>query len=332
MKNKIWLVFLVLALAVSPVLLHGCTPAAPEEKPTIVIVENDWTSSLVGSEILAQVLTKQLGYPTDRVQLSASLGWPAICKGEADVAVEIWLPGRRAEIQPFLDEGCLELGAEIFPGGAGWILPRFVVEGDPVRGIEPMAPDLKSILDLKDEGEGGKGYWKLFENPEEPGLGELVGGSPGWVDDPMDRSIILGYDLPMWRSNQSEAIMMARMIAADKKGEPLLMYIWWPHWILEAVDLVKLEFPDPYYDGCFRGEEVVPVRCGHPKYSIHTVVASRLKETAPDVYYLMHSMVLGEADANALMMRVDVGGEEILAVAEDWISQNQDVIDQWLGK
>lgn len=298
----------------------------PEPKPTITLVESAWTSQLINTEIVEQVVSKQLGYPVERIQLTPSVGWPAMEKGEADAAVEIWLPGRQPEIQPFLDRGALELGGEIFPGGAGWIMPRFVVEGDPSRGIEPMAPDLKSILDLKEEK-----HWKLFENPEKPGLGELVGGDPSWVDDPMDKSMIRAYELPMWRSNQSEAVMMARMVAADKKGEPLLMYIWWPHWILQAVDVVKLEEPDPWYEGAFEDEEK-DYKAGHPVYSVHTVVTTELRDKAPDVYRLMKNMVVGEDDANALMLRVDVDGEEITAVAADWISQNQDKIDQWLGK
>lgn len=303
----------------------------PEPKPTIKLIEGNWTSQIVETEILDQIFNKQLGYPTERIQVAVSVGWAAMEKGEADVAVEIWLPGRQPEIQPYLDRGALELGAEIFPGGQGWVIPRFVVEGDPSRGIEPMAPDFKSFLDLKDEDKGGKGYWKLFENPEKPGLGELVGGDPGWVDDPQDRSMIRAYELPLWRSNQSEAVMMTRMIAADKKRKPLLMYLWWPHWILAEVDLIVLEEPDPWHEGCFEDDEV-DYKCGHSAYHIYTVVATRLKDTAPDVYRLMKNMVLGVEDANALMLRVDVNEEEIPAVAADWISKNQDRIDQWLGK
>lgn len=331
MKNKIWLAFLVLALAVSPVLLHGCAPAATEEKPTITFIQGDWSSQLICTEIVEQIVSEQLAYPTDRVAVAISLGWPAMEKGEADIATEIWLPLRQPEIQPYLDKGCLELAGEIFPGGSGWIIPRFVVEGDPARGIEPMAPDLKSFLDLKDVDKGGKGYWKLFENPEKPGLGELVGGSPGWVDDPSDRSMIRAYELPLWRSNQTEAIMCTRMIAADKKGDPLLMYIWWPHWILGAVDVIVLEEPDPYYEGCFEDEEK-DYKCGHAWFSVNKVVVPELKDKAPDVYRLMQNLVISEDEINSLMLRVDKYEEDIPAVAADWISQNQDVIDQWLGK
>ena len=121
--------------------------------------------------------------------------------------------------------------------------------------------------------------------------------------------------------------MMTRMVAADKKGEPLLLYLWWPHWILSEVDMIVLEEPDPWHEGCFEDEEA-DYKCGHPAYSIPTVVATRLKDTAPDVYRLMKNMVLGVEDANALMLRVDVNEEEIPAVAADWISKNQDRIDQ----
>lgn len=308
------------------VLISGCAGAAPEEKPTIKLIENNWTSQLVLTEIVEQIVIQQLGYTTERVRLSASANWPAMCKGEADLATEIWLPGRQPEIQPFLDKGCLELAGEVFPGGGGWVVPRYVVEGDSERGIEPLAPDLKSILDLKE-------YWEIFENPEQPGKGELVGGSPGWVDDVQDRSMILGYKLPLWRSNQTESVMMARMIAADKKGEPLLMYIWWPHWIFSEVDLFKLDEPDPWREDCFKTEEAIvePVKCGHPVYSINKVVTTELKEKAPQVYNLMKNMTVTEDEINDLMLRVDVDEEDLSAVAAEWISNNQNSIDQWLG-
>jgi len=316
---------LLLSVVILLVTLGAGCAGEPPAKPTVMLVENDWTSELVLVEIIDQITTQQLGYPTSRVGLSASLTWPAMEKGEVDLAPEIWLPGRQPEIQPFLDRGKIELAGEIFSGGSGWVIPRYVVEGDSARGIEPMAPGLKSILDLKE-------YWQIFENPENPGKGELVGGSPGWVDDIMDRSMILGYELPIWRSNQTEAIMMARMIAADKKGQPLLMYLWWPHWIPAEVDLIVLEEPDPWTEGSFSDEEVEPVKSGHPMYHVNKLVAVSLEEKAPEVYQLMQNMMLSEQEINTLMLRVDVGEEEITAVVADWISQNQDNIDQWLEK
>lgn len=300
----------------------GCTQQQ-QEKPTITLMEGNWTSVLVLTEILDQIIS-ELGYPVERTYGYGPIIWAAMDKGEIDIAPEIWFPAREPEIKPFLDKGNIELAGVIFTGGNGWFVPRFVVEGDPARGIEPMAPDLKTILDLKK-------YWQLFENPEKPGLGEVVGGSPGWIMP--TRWIILGYDLPLWESNQTEPIFCARMIAADKKGEPLLLYIWFPHWLLSHVDMIKLEAVDPCRSDAIDYDKApVPVKTGWDIYYIYKVVRVELAETAPDVYRLVHNMVVSEDEINALMLRVDVEEEEISAVAADWISQNQDKIDQWLAK
>ena len=328
--KKIVFILISLVMIVATVTITGC---ADKEKPTITLVQNDWTSQVIGTEILNQIITEQLGYVTETVLLTQSHAWPTMDKGDADLSSEVWLPAHQGEVQPYLDRGTLELGEVNFTGGSAWLIPRFVVYGNPARGIEPMAPDLKSILDLKDESEGGKGYWKLFENPENPGLGELVGGSPTYAGDITDRSLILGYDLPLWRSNQTEALMCSRMVAADREGEPLLMYIWYPHWIFEALDLIQLTFPNPYDADAFDFEKVKPVKSGYELdcKTIRTVVRAGLKKDAPDVYRLMKNFSLG-TDINNLMLRVDVDGEDISAVAADWIIKNQDKIDQWLGK
>ena len=326
-----WKIFGSLLVIILLLTMFGCAAEQPEEKPTIRFVQGDWTSQIVVTEIFNQIISKQLGYPTERTLLSIQMGWPAMDKGEIDIAAEIWLPGRLPEVQPFLDKGTIELTGELFPGGSGWVIPRFVVEGDSARGIEPMAPDLKSILDLQTVEKGGKGYWKLFENPENPGKGEVVYGSPGW--NIPDQWMFLGYDLPLWESYQSEAVMMARMIAADKKGEPLLMSIWWPHWIFAAVDLIVLEEPDPFDEDLIDYQkDPVPLKIGHPVYSVRKVIRIELKDTAPDVYRLVHNLKMSEVEIGDLMLRVDEQEEDVAVVAADWISQNQDKIDQWLAE
>lgn len=327
-----WKIFSSLLLSSILLLtMFGCAVEQPGEKPTIRLAEFDWTSQIVLVEILDQIISEQLGYPTERIHLSQPATWPAMDKGEVDLTPEIWFPVRQPEIQPFLDKGNIELAGVIYPGGAGWCIPRYVVEGDAERGIEPMAPDLKSIMDLQTVEKGGKGYWKLFENPENPGMAEVVGGPPGWLDE--TPWIALGYDLPVWESHQTDAVMWARTIAAVKRGKPIMVWGWWPHWIFAAVDLIVLEDVDPHRPELIDWDnEPTPVKTGFPVYVVHKVIRVELKDTAPDVYRLVHGLELSEDEINAVMLRVDEEGEEMSAVAADWISQNQDKIDQWLGK
>ena len=316
------------SLLLSSILLltmFGCAAEQPEEKPTIRVAEANWTSQIVIAVIFDQIISKQMGYPVERVYGYGPICWAAMDKGEVDVAPEIWFPARRPEIQPYLDKGNIELAGEVF-GGAGnfWCVPRYVVEGDPDRGIEPMAPDLKTVLDVEK-------YWKLFENPERPGKGEIVIGEVGWVNE--TPHIILYYDLPFWWSNQSEAVMLARMIAADKKGEPILICWWAPHIAFTLVDLIRLENVDPDRTGEIDWDkDPYPFKTGTTTYTVYKVIRKGLAETAPDVYRLVHNFSVTDDEINGLTYRVDEEEEDVADVAADWISQNQDRIDQWLAE
>lgn len=301
--------------------ITGCATPNANEKPTIRLVEMDWTSFMVETEIVKQVIEKQLGYPTQTIQMPATASWAALDRGDVDLAVEIWLPGRMPEIQPFLDKGTVVIGSEVFPALLGWRVPRYVIEGDPGRDIQPLAPNLKSILDLQTVEKGGKGYWKLFVGLENPGLGELVGGPPGWYDNSYDRMRIKGFDFPLWRSSQSEAVVLSRVLAADKRKEPILFSFSSPHGIFTSVNVVTLEEPVPWYEGAFE-DESKGYASASPPNSVHTVAATKLKNKAPDVYQLIMNMVVGIEDVNNLMNSVDVENRLIGDVAAEWISHN----------
>ncbi|MDP2731277.1 MAG: glycine betaine ABC transporter substrate-binding protein [Dehalococcoidales bacterium] len=303
--------------------IGACAGPGAEEKPTINIAEGNWTSSLVVARIFDLIIGNQLGYRTTRTYAYGPIAWAGMDRGEFDLAPEIWYPARRGEIQPFLDKGTAELAGEIF-GGAGnwWVVPRYVVEGDPERGIEPMAPDLKTVTDVAK-------YWELFENPENPGKGEIVGGEVGWANEAP--WMILGYDLPFYLSNQSEAVMMARTIAADKRGKPILVTWWSPHIIFSQVDLIKLQSVDPDRTGEIDlDKDPYPLKTGTAEYTVYKVVRPGLAEKAPDVYRLVHNLTLTEEEINDLTYRVDVGEEEIDVVVQEWINEHQSEIDQWI--
>jgi len=50
----------------------------------------------------------------------------------------------------------LDLGTNYADAVEAWYVPTYLIKGDPERGIEPMAPDLKSIDDLPNTGNYSK--------------------------------------------------------------------------------------------------------------------------------------------------------------------------------
>ena len=103
---------------------------------------------------------------------------------------------------------------------------------------------------------------------------------------------------------------------------------------ITTISVLSSPVPALLYDtAAFDTEKVKPVRSGYTSdyRTIPTLVRAGLKEDAPDVYRLVKNFSIG-TDINDLMLRVDVDGEDVSGVAADWISKNQDKIDQWLGK
>jgi glycine betaine/proline transport system substrate-binding protein len=288
------------------------------EKMTVGLIQGNWSSQMIMTEIADQVISNQLGYETTRLVADVTPGWAAICNEEAHLAVEAWLPSRLPEIQPFIDKGCFEMGGSNFAGSIGWFVPRYMVEGDGA-----VAPGLKTVADLND-------YWELFENPEHPGMGELIGGEVGWIDQPQDISRIAGYDLNYYRSNQGEAVILSLVKSKFLRKDPFLTYLWTPHSIFGEVDLVQLEEPGPYVEGeCFV-EENVPYQCAHPAFDVHTVLSPALKVGAPDAYNFINNMTFGELGVSDLMYQTDVLERDFVEVASEWIVEHQAEIDEWI--
>ncbi|MDA0797675.1 MAG: hypothetical protein O2884_03195 [Chloroflexi bacterium] len=288
------------------------------EKMTVGLIQGNWSSQMTLTEIANQVITEQLGYETTKLVADVTPGWAAICNEEAHLAVEAWLPSRLAEIQPFIDKGCFEMGGSNFDGGIGWYVPRYLVQGDGA-----LAPGLKSVDQLND-------YWELFENPEHPGMGELIGGEVGWIDQPQDISRIKGYDLNYYRSNQGEVVILSLIKSKTLREEPFLTYMWTPHSIFAQVDLVQLEEPNPYVEGeCFVEEEP-GYTCAHPPFDVHTAVSPVLKTGAPDVYNFINNMSVGGQGVSDIMYQTDILERDFVEVATEWIAEHQAEIDEWI--
>jgi glycine betaine/proline transport system substrate-binding protein len=157
-------------------LIGGAAPAAVKE--TIIFADFGWDSAQVHNRIAGFIIEKGLGYPIKFVQGETIMLNTALIQakgGEApNVNMETWTEnwqelydeGLAKGKDPNTNQGFVELGANFPNSVQGWYVPRYVVEGDLKRGIDPMAPDLKSVSDLPK-------YWKLFKDPEDPTKGRF---------------------------------------------------------------------------------------------------------------------------------------------------------------
>jgi glycine betaine/proline transport system substrate-binding protein len=121
----------------------------------------------------------------------------------------------------------------------GWYVPRYVVEGDAERGIEAIAPDLKSVADLV-------AHWELFIDPEEPDKGRFLNCPIGWGCEQRNNTKLEAYGLMDNFVNfhpGTGAALDAAYASANLRAKPIVGYYWEPTWLLGVHDMIKLEEP-----------------------------------------------------------------------------------------
>lgn len=241
------LVSLLLVLAGSFVWASGDTEGgAGSGEPVIdvVLADASWDSILVHNRIVAFILENGYGnYSVDFIPGDTIPLFNGVASGDIDATMESWHTNYPEAYQEQLDAGTIvNVGKNMPDGPQGWWVPRYMIEGDPDRGIEAMAPDLQSIDDLKK-------YASLFPDPENPGKGRILVGPPGWSATAISEKLMEDhglYDMYTAFLPGSGASLAASMKGAYDKGEPWVGYYWEPTAIMYQLDMVRLkgtEFP-----------------------------------------------------------------------------------------
>jgi ABC-type proline/glycine betaine transport system substrate-binding protein len=226
----------------------------------------------------------------------------------------------------------------IFESSAqGYYVPRYVIEGDEARGIDPMAPDLVSVLDLPE-------YKELFADPEDPDMGVIVSCITGWNCAEVNRIKFYAYGLgETYNISEpgSAGALDAAIAGPYKKGEAVVSYYWEPTWLLGVYDMVMLEEPE-YSDECWTqiteisetgvidesliGNVPEEAGCAFENYAIPKAVSDDFAASEPELTEFLNTMFIGTENLNKISAYMTQNEAE----AEDaaiWYFQNYE--DQW---
>ncbi len=331
--KKILMVLLAGIISIS-ILLPGCGEAEPEGKPTIKLSDLNWGSAHFQSEMAKIIIEEGYGYPVELIEGGTIAVFTGVRTGDVDVMLEGWLPGQQAMYDTAMAAGDIELLGIL--NNDNWqsmfVVPTYVIKGDPERGIEPMAPDLKSVFDL-DQPQ----YKELFKNPENPGKGLLVNCVPGWICEILNAIVLEAYglddDYDMINPG-SQAGMEASLQGAYNKGEPWLGYYWGPTWISGMLDLTVLE--EPEYDpevfakmqAASEDESLRPLdeACAYPSSDLFIAGHTGFSDKYPELAEMFGKWKLDTATLGVgLAYMRETGGEPI--EASIWFLKNRE--DVW---
>lgn len=316
----------------------AAAPAEDGPKEVIRFADTQFQTLWINNAIAAFIIEHGYGYPVEIVQMTTPVYQQTLASGEIDVQMELWRTNVIDWYTEVTSEGkVLDLGDTYERSAQGWYVPRYVIEGDPERGIEPMAPGLKSVFDLP-------GYKELFQDPEDPSKGVLVNCITGWQCAKINRIKIHAYGLDddyNLLEPGAAAALDAAIAGAYTRGEPILAYYWEPTWLLGTYDMVQLEEPE-FTEACnleiqkalddeISLEEVTETAgCAYETIGIHKGVHASLKDRAPEVVEFLEKMNVGTDPLNKTAAYMEAEGVEADEAAIWFFETYQDRWRNWV--
>jgi len=316
--------FMIIATAIV-ILLITFTVArtgssAQATKETIVFGDLGWDSAQVHNRIAAFILENGYGYEPDFAPGEAVSLYQALVRGDIDVKMEAWIKSQQEAYNKAMDTGqIVNLGTNFADNWQGWLVPTYVIEGDPSRGIEPVAPDLKSVFDLPR-------YWDLFKDPEVPEKGRFHSCPPGWECQRWNAMKIEAYGLDDYYNvfvPGSDASLAGSMVGAYERGNPWFGYYWEPTWIMGKLDMTKLEEP-PYDEEIWNTTKA----CAWPSDPTAILVNISLSGKAPEAVELLSNYETDVNMNNAILAYMQ-GSEANASEAAVWFLRNYESV--WTG-
>lgn len=173
------------------------------------------------------------------------------------------------------------------------------LEGAEIGLVVPEYMDVDSIEDLTDEADM-----------------EITGIEPGAGVVQAAESAVETYEnLEGWSVETSSSGAMATALGqAYGNEEDIIVTGWTPHWKFQSYDLKYLDDPE----GVFGEAE-----------TINTLVREGFEEDSPRAYEILNNFYWEPADMEEVMLEIEDGTSPGEA-AENWISNNQDKVDEWL--
>ena len=317
--RKILLSMLGAVLAVTIVLV-GCGEAQPEEKSLIKISDLNWGSAHFQSEMAKIIIEEGYDYPVELVPGATIPLFQGLRTGDIDVFLEGWLQNQLEAYDKAIAAGDIVLLG--FLNNDNWqscfVVPTYVIKGDAARGIDPMAPNLKSVSDL-DQPE----YKELFSNPENTSKGLIMNGPPGWECEIVLVEQVKTYglddDYDVMNAGSQEGLF-ASLQGAYNQGEPWLGYLWGPTWIAGALDLTLLE-ESPYDEGVWKENH----GCAWPAVDLFIAGHKDFPDKAPDVAEMFEKWELDTETLDEVLAYMnDTGGEPVDAAV--WFLKNREAL------
>lgn len=298
-------------------LLATTAHAEVESTDPIKLTLHDWTGQLITTTIMGDVL-KKAGYNVEYVQADYLAQFAGMRTGDLDVAMELWA----TTAQEALDEA-VATGDVVNMGETGmkaieeWWYPSY---------MEETCPGLPNWEALKDCAEA-------FSTPETAPKGRYLGGPVTWGGFDEERVEALGLDFEVVHAG-TDAALFAELEAAYQRKDPIILWIYSPHWAPAKYEGKFVEFP-PYSKECYEDPAVglnpdMAYDCGKPSGPIYKAAWKGVDAKWPGAAKAIRAFTLTNEDMGVMVGAVDLDGKTVEDVAADWVAKNEAIWSAWI--
>ncbi len=277
---------------------------------TVQTAQFSWTAAGLTNSILSEIAADrpELGVATlQTTQLDPAAAWAGAQRGDIDLLTEVALPNQQELADSAAEQ--VEIVSETYGDAAqGWFVPAYAVApGGPLEG-------LTSVTQLND-------YADQLGN-------KFYDADPGYITTEQNAKRLAGYGITLEHVVSSEAAELAQLENSYSRQEPIVLYLYHPHAVFAQYDMVQLEEPTPYTEGCLTTGNGA---CAMPSYSANVAASTELQEQAPEFADLLVDLRISVEEMEEMQKQVDVDGEDVGTVARQWVDEHATQIDEWVG-
>ncbi|MEM8957144.1 MAG: glycine betaine ABC transporter substrate-binding protein [Pseudomonadota bacterium] len=308
------------------ILAAAATSASAQDK--VMVGEPSWPGAKIMANLIGQVIETRLGGQVDYAPGANAVIFAAMDGGRGDIDVhpDVWLPNQQSFVDEYVDQkGTVALSEGFYEGRTGFCTPTYMAEEH----------NIKSVFDL-----GTPDAQTLFDS-DGNGMGEIWVGAPGWASTSIHQVKVRDYGIGTFLepTTEDETVFYARLKDAVDRKEGVVFYCYKPHYVHALYDVTMIEEPnyDPALYAMVTPDEDADwfnkssIMTGDEVKTVKVAFSKSLEDRNAAAASFLASIDMDADTLSGLTYEVVVQGNEIDAVVGDWIAENSETIDGWLG-
>jgi glycine betaine/proline transport system substrate-binding protein len=283
----------------------------------IIIPTHDWSSQIVMSNVVGQLMEK-MGYIVEYLPTDSQSVYESVRVGDVHMEVEVWEGSFATSFNAAMDKGgIIDAGTHDAITREEWWYPAYVAD------LCPGLPDWKAL----------EKCYELFVTLDTAPNARYLDGPVEWLNDTR-RIEALGMHFTTVNAVTGAALWV-ELESAAKRNAPIVLFNWSPNFTDVVYGGAFIEFPE--FDPACKTDASWGVNpnmtndCGSPAGGYLKKVAwDGMPRKWPSAYKVLTRINFTTFMVGTMAKLVDADGMEYEDAATKWIEDNVAVWSNWL--